>query len=432
MKRTFYHTIKPHFVSKMMHLLLFICVFAPFTSLTIQAQESLREEMGRNLQILEVTPIHQSLNQSIQGILTVDPTSVYSNVTTFAGSAFSNGGSEVQSGNTITRLVADSLGLSGTAPFSVTSFTFTVSNLNTVDISARPRVRFYNNDNPAGGPGTAIAGFSYNPITFTTNSVIRLNTGALTTPFAISGTSVWAAITFDNNTGATGATQAQLDLLGQGIYNPVDRGSSTDGFFRSNAAGSFFSNNPPSAFGYFGGTPAANFGWELNAPASVPVELMTFTARQSQQKTLLQWETASEINNKGFQIERQEGANAPWNVIGFVPSKNKGAKYEFIDNAPLSINYYRLRQMDYDGKYALSKVVSVSFKAEKTLKVYPSIIANGFLTVETTETSDFAIFNTLGQQVMRGKSVQNINVSTLPQGTYVLKVGDAQAKFVKQ
>lgn len=432
MKRTIYITTKAHFVSKMMRTFLLFAFFNFITALTVQAQESIREEMGGNLQILTVTPVNQPLSLSINGVSTVDPTSVYSNVTTFAGSAFSNGGSEVQSGNTITRLVGDSLGLSGTAPFTVTSFTFTVSNLNTVDVSARPRVRFYNNDNPAGGPGTTIAGYSYNPITFSPTSVIRLNSGALTTPFVISGTSVWAAITFDNNTGATGATQAQLDLLGQGIYNPVDRGSSTDGFFRTTAAGSYFSANPPGAFGYFGGTPAANFGWELNAPASVPVELMTFTARQSHQKTLLQWETASEINNKGFQIERQEGANASWNVIGFVESKNKAAKYEFIDNAPLSVNYYRLRQMDHDGKYALSKVVSVSFKAEKSLKVYPSIIANGFLSVETTETSDFAIFNTLGQQVMSGKPAQRINISSLPQGTYILKMGDAQAKFVKQ
>ena len=429
MKRTLYITKKAHFVLKMMPLFLF---FNFITALTIQAQESIREEMGRNLQIIEVKPVSQPLNQSINSISTVDPTSVYSNVTTFSGAAYSNAGSEVQSGNTITRLVADSLGLVGTAPFNVTSFVFTVSNLNTVDVSARPRVRFYNNDNPAGGPGTTIAGYTYNPITFTTNSVIRLSTGTLTTPFSIAGTSVWVGITFDNNIGATGATQAQLDLLGQGLYNPIDRGNSTDGFFQTTIAGSFFSANPAGAFNFFGGTPPANFGWELLAPASVPVELMTFSARQSQQKILLQWETAQEINSKGFQIERQESANTAWNVIGFVPSMNKAAKYEFLDDAPLRINYYRLRQMDNDGKAALSKVVSVHFKGEKTLKIYPSIVANDFLTVESSETSDFAIFNMLGQQALNGKSVQRIDVSTLPQGTYILKIGDKQAKFVKQ
>ena len=66
--------------------------------------------------------------------------------------------------------------------------------------------------------------------------------------------------------------------MGQGIFNPIDRGSSTDGFYRTTAAGSFFSNNPVATFGYFSGMPLANFGWELNAPASVPVELMFFNA----------------------------------------------------------------------------------------------------------------------------------------------------------
>lgn len=430
MKRTFYITHKTHFVSKMMHLFLISCFFN-FTTLPMQAQqESIIEQSGGTLKVLKEMPISQPTNLSIQGFLPVDPNAVYSNVTTFAGNAYSNGGSTTTSGNTITRLVADSLGLVGTPPFAINGFVFSVANLNTVTVSARPRVRFYRPDNPAGGPGTYITGYSFNATSLTASSVILL-TATNGIAFNIPDRSIWVGITFDDNTGVTGATVAQLDLIGQGIYNPIDVGSSTDGFYRTNIAGSFLSSNPASAFSYFGGTPAANFGWELRGSATIPVELLTFSARPSQQTTTLDWQTASENNNKGFQIERQEGINASWETIGFVAGKGKAATYQFLDKTPLNVNYYRLRQIDNDGVEKFSKVVSVTFKSEKVVKVFPSV-ANDFVTVETTGTNDFAIFNLLGQQVLNGKSTQRINVSTLPQGAYVLKVGDAQAKFVKQ
>lgn len=431
MKRTFYHTIKAHFVSKMKLPLLLFCFFNLISALTAQAQESIIEQAGGNLKLLKEMPIGTPTSLSIQGVQTVDPNAVYSNVTTFAGSGFSNGGATTTSGNTITRLVSDSLGLAGSPPFTINGFVFSVGNLNTDAVSARARVRFYRPDNPAGGPGTYITGYSFNPISFSASSVGTYTaTSGITVN--IPDNSVWVGITFDDNTGATLATLEQMNLLGQGLYNPVDVGSSTDGFYRTTVAGSFTSSNAASAFGYFGGTTVANFGWELRGTATIPVELMSFSARPSQQTTILDWQTASENNNKGFQIERQGGVNAPWETLGFVAGKGKGATYQFIDKTPLPINYYRLRQIDNDGVEKFSKVVSLSFKSEKNLKIYPSIVSNGFLTIESTELRDFSIFNTLGQQVMQGKSVQSINVSTLPQGTYVLKIGDAQAKFVKQ
>ena len=70
----------------------------------INAPETVREQIGGNLQIVEVVPLGFT-NNSIPtlSVLAPNPSSVYSNITTFAGSALSNGGSEVQTGNTITR-----------------------------------------------------------------------------------------------------------------------------------------------------------------------------------------------------------------------------------------------------------------------------------------------------------------------------------------
>ena len=106
---------------------------------------------------------------------TVDPNALYSNVTTFTGSGIANGGAALQAGNTITTLLADSLGLIGSpAIFSWAVSTFSVANFNAVDVSARPRIRFYANDGTAGGPGTLIAGLSFDPIDFYSQYVTDL------------------------------------------------------------------------------------------------------------------------------------------------------------------------------------------------------------------------------------------------------------------
>ena len=94
-------------------------------------------------------------------------------------------------------------------------------------------------------------------------------------------------------------------------------------------------------------------------------------------------------------------------------------------------SYYRLRQIDNDGKEELSKVISISAKVPHTLKIYPSVVKD-FLTVETDNTDDFVIVNLLGQQVLHGKTAQRIDVSALPQGAYLLRVGTEVEKFVKE
>lgn len=191
---------------------------------------------------------------------------IYDNSTNFAGAAFANGGSAVQTGNTITRLVADLIQTTAVgAPFSIDGFSFSVANQNAGAVSARARVRFYLADGAGGAPGTYITGFSFNPISFAVGSGIVSTTVPQFTVGTTTG-AFWAGITFDNNIGATGATGAQLDLLGQGIYGPPTVGSSADSFFVTTAAGSFLVSNPVGTVTSFGGNPVANFGWKFTSP----------------------------------------------------------------------------------------------------------------------------------------------------------------------
>ncbi len=163
---------------------------------------------------------------------------------------------------------------------------------------------------------------------------------------------------------------------------------------------------------------------------TLPIDLLSFEARNTEGGNLLTWKTANEINNKGFDIERSENPSNHWTTLGFVSAKNKAATYDFTDPTPPAIAYYRLRQIDNDGKETVSKVVSVVMEIKKTLKAYPSVTSH-FLTIESNANSDFHVLNLLGQVVLTGKMKRQIDVSALPQGTYFLKIGEEQVRFVR-
>ena len=163
-------------------------------------------------------------------------------------------------------------------------------------------------------------------------------------------------------------------------------------------------------------------------------ELVSFVAKSSLSGNLLTWTTANEVNNKGFEIERLNGND--WQNIGFKTANNKASSYQFIDNTPLSISTYRLRQIDNDGKETLSKAISIVANGDGKLKAYPNPVSNT-LTIETGDANaHYQIINLLGQTILRGQTpsagARTLDVSALSKGSYVLKVGAEQVKFVKQ
>lgn len=167
----------------------------------------------------------------------------------------------------------------------------------------------------------------------------------------------------------------------------------------------------------------------------IPIEWLGMSAyatpNAKPQTVTIDWATAAEFNNSHYIIERSTEKRS-FEPIGRVQAANKASKYSFIDPKPTStLLYYRIRQVDVDGTEELSKVNAVLLQKPTKLNVYPTR-TNSFLTVETEDPKDFTVFNLLGQRVLNGKAAQRIDVSALPQGTYFLKVGAEQVKFVKQ
>ncbi|MBU1680074.1 MAG: lamin tail domain-containing protein [Bacteroidetes bacterium] len=93
---------------------------------------------------------------------------------------------------------------------------------------------------------------------------------------------------------------------------------------------------------------------ENNSP--LPVTLTSFTAEMEDGKVLLNWETATELNNYGFSVERNSvSLNNDWTEIGFVPgsgNSNSPKQYSLADENPPSAELkYRLKQIDFNGKF---------------------------------------------------------------------------------
>jgi len=94
----------------------------------------------------------------------------------------------------------------------------------------------------------------------------------------------------------------------------------------------------------------------------LPVELTSFSANVIDSKVHINWATATEINNRGFEIQRMTGEN--WVFVGFKEGRGtttEATEYTFVDDSELNPGKisYRLKQLDFDGRYSYSKIVEV-------------------------------------------------------------------------
>lgn len=182
--------------------------------------------------------------------------------------------------------------------------------------------------------------------------------------------------------------------------------------------------------------------------AILPVELIDFRAQPVGSKVLLTWQTVTESNNRGFGIERSVDGIA-WREIGFVEGNGTTFElqsYSHTDVQPeRGINYYRLRQMDYDGQFEFSNIESASIdeQVEKKLLAFPNPIQRGKLTVHfPLEFDDFATLTLHSPtgQVLHQKEVTGLseilNMSIYPAGIYLLTLTNGrevwQERVVRQ
>lgn len=171
----------------------------------------------------------------------------------------------------------------------------------------------------------------------------------------------------------------------------------------------------------------------------LPTELTDLKAKTQNGQNLITWQTATERNSNHFDIQRTTNPQAHWQTIGTVKAAGNSQtvkEYEYVDNAPLSISYYRLRQVDFDSKETLSNTVSVNFQGKQSdLTVFPTYSENRLTVIGNMDlTTNFEVANLLGQIVLRGRfnGSNDIDVQSLVSGVYILNVNNQTAKFFKK
>ena len=186
-----------------------------------------------------------------------------------------------------------------------------------------------------------------------------------------------------------------------------------------------------------------NTSWTLTSLTSpLPIELLSFTGSPEENSVRLNWETSAEINNDFFTVEKSNG-NGEFFEIGILNGAGNSTtknEYKLSDSHPFSgINYYRLKQTDFDGKSTYSDVVAVDFKKGLTnFSVFPNpAFENAFLINEKENEAEVFIRTVSGKLVNHlastGKNkTTTLSLSDLPQGIYVLEIkSENETQFLR-
>lgn len=284
----------------------------------------------------------------------------------------------------------------------------------------------------------------YGPATVTINSTVVPNGTwvefTLSSPFTWnSSDNLYIETCYDNSSGspvgggsiAIAGTGAIIPGCGYGRYPP------TTGVSVCNLTGTI-----PGSTGSIGGTWVASL--RITGSTGLPVELITFDALYDGKAVVLNWSTASEINNDFFTVEKTT------NGIDFaLVAKIKGAgnsstlmHYHSVDDNPFpGISAYRLRQTDFDGKYEFSRMVAVNNNHKSKVEI---IFINKdaedgsidyLINTSGGKTFNMEVFDLLGKTVISQFNIESagrIDIGKLTHGIYVCRVSDADNSAIKK
>ncbi|GAA4738380.1 T9SS type A sorting domain-containing protein [Flavisolibacter ginsenosidimutans] len=178
----------------------------------------------------------------------------------------------------------------------------------------------------------------------------------------------------------------------------------------------------------------------------LPVKWLDIKGERLNDSTaLIKWETANEINNKGFDVERSFGNASNFGKAGYVQSSvgtTASARYQFRDrNDFTGISYYRLKQIDADGKYSYSKIVAVKgYRKEEFASVYPNPAQAELqllLNLSKGGTTVLFLYDVNGHLLQQKQTVFTTgavlfawNVRTLASGTYLIRIFTPSENFL--
>jgi hypothetical protein len=187
---------------------------------------------------------------------------------------------------------------------------------------------------------------------------------------------------------------------------------------------------------------AARFG---GATGILPLKLLSFTAALNNDKVMINWSTANELNIARFEVQRSADA-VNYSSVSSVNSKGGTGinNYAVTDASPFTgVNYYRLKEVDVDGYINYSQIVSVVKTADMSLMLYPNPAHDKvYLNITSTKQhSDvFGVYSSAGNllqqktiQINNGTTIATFDISGLAKGVYFIRNSNSSEKlrFVK-
>ncbi len=222
---------------------------------------------------------------------------------------------------------------------------------------------------------------------------------------------------------------------GQGLYNTIylNSGSFLNVMGENNT---HYSINGPGTY---------NNSW---TGTPLPVDLISFSAvKQNNTTAVLNFATAWEINNAGFEVERSTNG-VSWSKIGFVAGKGNSTEinnYTFstsLVNVNTPVVYYRLKQVDFNGQfeYSATRTLRLNGAAATTANVYPNpatskisvslegMAAGEMARITVMDMSGKAVISS-NQIVQEGNFTMDMNIDNLKTGNYIINITSPSANF---
>ncbi len=183
---------------------------------------------------------------------------------------------------------------------------------------------------------------------------------------------------------------------------------------------------------------------QFNVFGTLPLRLLSFDAAKNGKTVYTKWRTDNEVNTAHFEVERSVNG-VEFKKVGTVAALNRSGinQYSFEDNGPAAgVNFYRLKQVDLDGRFEYSTTVKIFFNAAHNLIIYPNPVTYqlkiqlpGSPAKWTSSIYD-AAGKLLQQKMNNGGNLLELSVSQLAKGSYVLVLNNGleiyTGQFLKQ
>ncbi|MDF1864173.1 MAG: T9SS type A sorting domain-containing protein [Saprospiraceae bacterium] len=193
------------------------------------------------------------------------------------------------------------------------------------------------------------------------------------------------------------------------------------------------------AYTYKGSGPSVDEGvQQAFEVTNLPIELLYFEAKATKTNQVeLSWETATEVNNDYFTIERSQDSR-DWESLGKVTGSGtttEAQSYSQADESPYKgLSYYRLKQTDYDGSFSYSEIRSVRIGYDE-ISIYPNPF-EGYLNISSEDYPlDYKIWDYSGKLLQSGElkgGTGHLNLGDLLPGNYTLELRSERAILFTQ